>query len=411
MPRPKRASFPPVDEQLALLKRGAAEIIGEDELARKLERSRAERRPLVIKAGFDPTAPDLHLGHTVLLRKMRHFQQLGHEVVFLIGDFTGQIGDPSGQSEQRKPMTPAAIKQNAKTYQAQVFKVLDAKRTITRGNSEWFGKMAAADLAKLCGHFTVARVIERDDFQKRLHTGSPISMLELMYPILQAYDSVMLKADIELGGSDQKFNLLMGRRLQPDFGQEPQVVLMMPLLEGTDGAQKMSKSFGNAIGLHEPPEEVFGKTMSLPDTLTLKYAELLTDLDLTSLRSAHPMDAKKRLAHELVRLYHGEASAGRAQTHFKRVFQERQAPEEIPAIAVTLSRPTKLVDLLDAAPVKAALAKTAPSKSAFRRLIQQGGLRLDGARVDNVEAIVEPGRTYLLQLGRRHFFRLETQPT
>lgn len=402
------SKFPPVDDQLALIKRGVIELITEGELRAKLERSRKTGRPLIIKAGFDPTAPDLHMGHTVLLRKMRHFEQLGHQVIFLIGDFTGRIGDPSGLNEQRRPMTAAHVQRNANTYKTQVFTILDHRRTQVRFNSEWFSKLSAEQLAQLCGHFTAARIMERDDFQQRLQLGNPLSMLELLYPVLQAYDSVMLEADVELGGTDQRFNLLMGRRLQPDFGQASQVVLLMPLLEGTDGLQKMSKSLGNSIGINDAPHEMFGKTMSIPDPLTVKYAELLTDLELEPLKAMHPMEAKKHLAHGLVRLYHGAPAADRAQAHFERVFQQRQTPEAIDTVTLTMEAPTQLVELLDQPALRARLAAAVPSKSAFRRLIRQGGLRLDGRRVTNVDVSLEPGKAYLLQLGRRHFLRLHT---
>lgn len=409
MPSPRSAKFAPAAEQLSLIRRGVVELINEDELARKLERSRHAHRPLVIKAGFDPTAPDLHMGHTVLLRKLGHFQQLGHQVVFLIGDFTGQIGDPSGQNEQRPVLSPDEVKRHAQGYTRQIFKVLDRRRTQVRFNGEWFGKMSAAQLARLAGHFTAARIMERDDFQSRLRAGRPLSIVELLYPILQAYDSVMLKADVELGGTDQKFNLLMGRRLQPDFSQEPQVVLTMPLLEGPDGVQKMSKSLGNAIGINEPAKEIFGKTMSIPDALTMKYAELLTDLDLAALKAMHPLEAKKQLAHELVRLYHGAPLADRAQAEFERVFQQRQTPTAIETRTIRIPVGATFLDLWDQEALRAHFKDVAPSKSAVRRLIQQGGVKLDGQRMVHPDAAIEPSKTYLLQVGRRHFLKLHTQ--
>src|SRR5216117_1556636 len=324
-------SFAPVDEQLTYLKKGSSEIIRESELREKLERSRASGTPLRVKAGFDPTAPDLHLGHTVLLRKLKHFQDLGHTVTFLIGDFTGMIGDPTGRSATRPPLSPEEIMRNAKTYMAQVYKILaPPPKTETRFNSEWFDKMKSADFVRLAAKVTVSQMLEREDFHKRFQEEKPIAMHELLYPLAQGYDSVALKADVELGGTDQKFNLLMGRELQRATGQEPQVTLTVPLLEGLDGVQKMSKSLGNYVGINEPADDIFGKLMSLPDALMWRYFELLTRLDeseIASLRAGHPMDAKKRLASMITAQYHGHAAAVAAQEHFARIFQQRQQPE------------------------------------------------------------------------------------
>src|SRR3989338_7572432 len=291
----------PIKEQLTFIKRGVVEIIPEEELKDKIKKSLSEKKPLVIKAGFDPSAPDLHLGHTVLLRKLKHFQDLGHRLIFLIGDFTGMIGDPTGRSEARKRLTEKEIIENAKTYKKQVFKILDEKKTEVVFNSAWLAKMSLKDTLELMAHSTVSQVLVRADFNERYKSGKDISFLEFMYPLLQAYDSVELKADVELGGSDQKFNLLMGRELQKDFGQEPQIVLMMPLLLGLDGVNKMSKSFGNHIGIDESPEQIFGKVMSVSDTLMFQYYELLTDENLDGVKKMHPMEAKKNLAEIIVR--------------------------------------------------------------------------------------------------------------
>src|SRR6266705_5252482 len=313
-------NFPPVDEQLAYIKKGSAEIIRESELRAKLERSCAANRPLRVKAGFDPTAPDLHLGHTVLLRKMKHFQDLGHTVIFLIGDMTGLIGDPTGRNTARPPLTREEIDRNAETYKAQVFKNLDPAKTEIRFNSHWLGALHFEDTIRLCSHYTVARILERDEFSKRYKEGSPISCHELLYPLSQGYDSVALQADVELGGTDQKFNLLVGREIQCDYGQQSQVVLTTPILEGLDGMQKMSKSLGNAIGINEPPLEMYGKIMSISDEMMWRYYELLTDVpiayinnqkDMISAGTAHPMDIKKELAWMIVRDFHSKEAANK----------------------------------------------------------------------------------------------------
>src|SRR5579863_3363606 len=314
-------TFAPVDEQLAYIKKGSAEIVKESELRTKLERSLKTGKPLRVKAGFDPTAPDLHLGHTVLLRKLKHFQDLGHTVIFLIGDFTGMIGDPTGRSVTRPPLTPEEIMRNAKTYMAQVYKILDQHKTETRFNSEWFNKVTSADWIRLAAKFTVSQMLEREDFHKRFQEEKPIALHELLYPLAQGYDSVALQADVELGGTDQKFNLLVGREMQRGYGQESQVVLTMPILEGLDGVQKMSKSLGNAIGIQEPPFEMYGKLMSISDEMMWRYYELLTDVraseidamrDEVSHGGLHPMHAKKNLAHGIVRDFHGAAASDAA---------------------------------------------------------------------------------------------------
>ncbi len=336
-------NFPPVDEQLAYIKKGAAEIIHESELRERLEKSFKTGKPLRVKAGFDPTAPDLHVGHTVLLRKLKHFQDLGHTVIFLIGDFTGMIGDPSGRSATRPPLTREDVERNAETYKAQVFKVLDAKKTIVDFNSRWFAKMTAEDLIRLVAKFTVSQMLEREEFHKRFHEEKPIALHELIYSICQGYDSVALEADVELGGTDQKFNLLMGRTLQKDYGQPSQIVLMTPLLEGTDGVQKMSKSYGNYIGINEPPQEIYGKVMSISDELMWRYYELLTDVSTAQIKQMkadaasgkqHPMELKKALARRIVQDFHSEQAAKEADTNWAKQFQKDEVPENVEAVVV-----------------------------------------------------------------------------
>lgn len=390
-----------MDPSWDILFRGAVEVIQKEELLNKLRRSKAEGRPLRIKAGFDPTAPDLHLGHTVLFQKMRQFQELGHEVIFLIGDFTGMIGDPSGRSETRKPLTKEQVLKNAETYKAQVFKVLDPKKTTIRFNSEWFGTMTAEGLIRLASQYTVARILERDDFQKRYQQLQPISIHEFLYPLVQGYDSIALKADVELGGTDQKFNLLVGRELQKIEGQPQQVVMTMPLLEGTDGVRKMSKSYGNYIALEEPPAEMFGKVMSISDNLMWRYYELLTDEDLNRIRSTHPMEAKLQLASLLVTRFHGSEKAKEARERFDQVVGRGGGQVEELEYSPLLSYPKKWVDLL-------AELKFAPSKSEARRLIQQGAVELDGKKVSdpNEEAQLDQGRHYDLKVGKKIRYRI-----
>src|SRR6184192_4381894 len=331
-------SFAPVDEQLTYIKKGSAEIVKESELREKLEKSRASGMPLRVKAGFDPTAPDLHLGHTVLLRKLKHFQDLGHTVTFLIGDFTGMIGDPTGRSATRPPLRPEEIMRNAKTYMAQVYKILDSFKTEVRFNSEWFNKVKSEDWIRLAAKVTVSQMLEREDFHKRFQEEKPITMHELLYPLAQGYDSVALKADVELGGTDQKFNLLMGRELQRSYGQESQVVLTMPILEGLDGVQKMSKSLGNAIGIQEPPLEMYGKIMSISDEMMWRYYELLTDAQLPEIekmkRESHPMQAKKDLARRIVADFHSADAATRAAEDWARDFQRDEVPASVEEAAI-----------------------------------------------------------------------------
>lgn len=390
-------TFKPLKEQLEIIKRGTVEIILEEELRGKIEKSIASGKPLRIKAGFDPTAPDLHLGHTVLLGKLRQFQDLGHQVIFLIGDFTGLIGDPSGVSETRKPMTREEVLDNAKTYQRQVFKILDAKRTSIVFNSEWMGKMAAEDLVHLSSRYTVARMLERNDFQKRFNENKPISIHEFLYPLIQGYDSVALKSDVEIGGTDQKFNLLVGRELQREYGQEPQVVVTLPLLEGTDGVKKMSKSLGNYIGIEEPPSEIFGKVMSVNDEVMLRYYELLTDRTLKEIKKLHPKEAKKRLAWKIVESFHGREAAERAREDFEQKFERRT----FPAIeAVEADTALSLIDLL----LREKLVK---SKGEARRLIIQGGIEIDGERITDQNYRFTKTGEYAIKVGKKRFLRIK----
>jgi tyrosyl-tRNA synthetase len=397
-----------LSRQLDLILRGVVEVIQQAELEAKLTRSLKENRPLRVKAGFDPTAPDLHLGHTVLIHKLKHFQELGHHVIFLIGDFTGMIGDPTGQSETRVALSKEKVLENAKTYERQIFKILDPAKTLVEFNSRWMSTMTADALIQLSAHYSVARMLERDDFRKRYAEQKPISIHEFMYPLVQGYDSVSLKSDIELGGTDQKFNLLVGRDLQRGYGQEAQVVITMPLLEGTDGVRKMSKSLGNYIALEDTPNDMFGKLMSISDTLMLRYYELLTTEDMAGVKAAHPMEAKQALASLIVAQYHGEEAGRQARVAFRQKFQEREFPNE-PDVCVALTmadlhegRTIGLVDLV---------AKTGlvPSKSEARRLIIQGGLEVDEQKQSDAKAVISivAGRTYRLKVGRRKFAVVE----
>jgi tyrosyl-tRNA synthetase len=399
----------PINEQLALIKKGCQEIIREEELKARLERSLKTGKPLRVKAGFDPTAPDLHLGHTVLIHKLKHFQDLGHQVIFLIGDFTGLIGDPSGKSETRPPLTEDEVKANAATYERQIFKVLDPERTIIDFNSRWMKPMQAQDLIRLAARHTVARMLERDDFHKRYQSQTPIAVHEFLYPLIQAYDSVALAADVELGGTDQKFNLLVGRDIQREYGQEPQIVITLPLLEGLDGVQKMSKSLGNYVGIDEPPQAMFGKIMSLPDALMLRYYELLSDIspaDLATLARdletgvKHPRDAKEELAREIAARYHGAAAAHDAAREFAQVFREGGLPDEIDEVAISTDQARVW---LPKVMVEAGLAG---STSEGRRLISQGGVQVDGEKISDVNAEIPAGGTFLLQVGKRRFKRV-----
>jgi tyrosyl-tRNA synthetase len=396
------------EQQIAELERGAHEVLTGPDLRKKLARG----VPLKVKAGFDPTAPDLHLGHTVLLNKMRQFQQFGHEVTFLIGDFTGLIGDPSGRNTTRPPLTPAEVQANARTYEGQVFKVLDAQRTRIDFNSRWLSPLTATDVVKLAANYTVARMLERDDFSRRYKAGQPISVHEFLYPLAQGYDSVALRADVELGGTDQKFNLLVGRSLQEAYGQEPQVVLTMPLLEGTDGVNKMSKSLGNYIGIAEEPDSMFGKLMSISDTLMWRYFELLSfrplgeiaALKKAALEGRNPRDIKFELALEIVTRFHDAGAAARAQKAFTARVSEKAVPEDLPVRVIRV----------DAAGLRVAnllkQAGLAASTSEANRKIEEGAVRIDGAKATDRGLTLKAGAEHVVQVGSRRFARLKLEP-
>jgi tyrosyl-tRNA synthetase len=399
----------PVEEQLERIKRGAVDIIREEELLEKLKRAQKTGKPLRVKAGFDPTAPDIHVGHTVLIRKMKHFQDLGHTAIFLIGDFTGLIGDPSGRSATRKQLTAEEVQENAETYKQQIFKILDPQKTVIDFNTRWMMPLGTVGFIRLAGKYTVARILEREEFANRMKNQQPIAMHELLYPIVQGYDSVALEADVELGGTDQRFNLLVGRDLQREFGQESQVVLTLPLLEGLDGVQKMSKSLGNYIGINEAPNEQFGKVMSISDDLMLRYYELLTDVPLSEIQRLrqdvaaghrHPMDVKADLAVRIISVYHGAQAAEAAREEFNRVFRKREIPEDIETKEVSIaSGPLRLIKLL-------ATLNLAPSNTESQRLIESGAVHINDQRVtDPKTEISQPGE-YLIKVGKRRFLRL-----
>jgi len=403
-------NFQTADEQLAYLKKGVAEIIPEDQLKSDLEKSHHTGKPLRVYLGVDPTAPDLHLGHTVVLRKLKHFQDLGHTAVFLIGDFSAMIGDPTGVSETRPPLTREQVDANAKTYLDQVFKILDREKTEVRYNSEWLGKMSATDVVRLCSHYRLARMLEREDFRSRLEHAQPISVHELLYPLLTAFDAVSLQSDVELGATEQKFNLLVHREIQRAYGLPGQSILTMPILVGLDGSRKMSKSLGNYVGITEPPEEMFGKLMSIPDELMWNYYELATDRseqEIARLRSEvasgqlHPMDAKMKLGKEIVATFHGPDAGRKAADHFQRVFRDRQAPAEAAVKKISRGPAKKLTALL----VELGLA---PSKSEAERLIKQGGVEIDGQRVEDFRKEVDLTRPkeFLLRAGKKKFLRI-----
>ncbi|HST24072.1 MAG TPA: tyrosine--tRNA ligase [Blastocatellia bacterium] len=399
-----------IDEQIAFLTKGTIDCLPPDELKRKLERAEKTGKPLRVKAGFDPTAPDLHVGHTVLIRKMRHFQQLGHQVIFLIGAFTGMIGDPSGRSATRPALTLDQIKQNAETYKEQIFKLLDPERTELRFNSEWFSEFTAYDFIRLAAKVTIAQILERDDFKKRFASQVPISVHELLYPLAQGYDSVALESDVELGGTDQKVNLLMARQIQQGYGvKEPQLIMTTPLLEGLDGVQKMSKSLNNYIGITEPPREMFGKVMSISDDLMWRYYELLTDLtphEISEMKAAasrgerNPRDLKAELGRRIVADFHSETDAREASDEFDRMFRERQAPADIP-VAELPAEVVRLVKLM-------AAQGLAPSVAESQRLITQGSVRVNDERISDVrhEIGAQAGQEALIQVGKRKFLRV-----
>ena len=400
-------NFPPVHEQLAYIKKGAAEIVKEPELRAKLERSLKTGKPIRVKAGFDPTAPDLHLGHTVLLRKLKHFQDLGHTVIFLIGDFTGMIGDPTGRSATRPPLSREQIEQNAETYKAQVFKILSPEKTVVDFNSRWFSKFTAEDFIRLCAKYTVSQMLAREDFHKRFQEEKPIAVHELLYPLAQGYDSVALEADVELGGTDQKFNLLVGRELQRAYGQESQVVLTTPILEGLDGVNKMSKSLGNAIGIHEPPLEMYGKIMSISDDMMWRYYELLTDVRTEQIAEmkadvaggkAHPMALKKELARSIVADFHSGEAAAKAGEDWAKQFQKHEAPEDIEEIVAVVELTgdghVRLAKLLERVGL-------ADSVSDATRKLKQNSVKVNGQAVTTPVAALDVNQPLLIQIGRK----------
>ncbi len=399
----------PVAEQIELLSRGAVDLVSREELEKKLAKSVASGVPLRVKAGFDPTAPDLHLGHTVLIQKLKHFQELGHQVLFLIGDFTGMIGDPTGKSETRRPLTREEVAQNAETYKAQIFKILDPVRTEVVFNSAWLSQLTSHDFIRLASQLTVARMLERDDFKRRFEAQQPISIHEFLYPLIQGYDSVALKADVELGGTDQLFNLLMGRELQRAAGQPPQVVLTMPLLEGLDGVNKMSKSLGNYIGVSDPADDIYGKVMSIPDQLMFRYYELLSDLPASRIMrlrerlatgEAHPKEVKKALALELTCRYHGQDEGERAEENFERVFTRHGLPDDLPELTLAAGGgaiwlPKLLVD-----------AGLVAGTGEARRLIRQQAVAIDGEKVESEDQAVPAQGEVLLKVGKRRFCKV-----
>ena len=400
--------FPPVNEQLKIISRGTVDLIPMDELKVKLENSFKSGKPLRIKQGFDPTAPDIHLGHTVGIRKLKQFQDLGHQVVVIIGDYTGMVGDPSEKNSTRPRLTHEDVMENARTYEKQFFKILDREKTEVRYNGDWFSKMSFAEIMNLASKFTVARMLERDDFAKRYEAQQPISIHEFFYPLMQGYDSVMIKADIEIGATEQKFNLVIGRQIQKEYGHETQIVLTLPVLEGIDGVQRMSKSLGNYIGIDEAPEEMYGKTMRIPDELIYPYFELITDVDLNELGKikksledpkVNPMTLKRELARTIVRMYHNANAAKTAEDHFNLVHKEHDVPDDIPVFS--LKKKTKrLIDLM-------VEAKLASGTGEARRLIRQGGVKLDGETVTDELIELSLSNEKVLKVGKRKFLKIE----
>jgi len=398
----------PVEEQIKIIKRGVEEIITEEELIEKLTYSYKTNTPLRVKAGFDPTAPDLHLGHTVLIHKMRHFQELGHHVIFLIGDFTGMIGDPSGKSETRKSLTREEVLKNAETYKEQVFKILDPDKTEIAFNSKWMNKLGADGLIQLASQYTVARMLERDDFSKRYMSNKPIGVHEFLYPLIQGYDSVALRSDVELGGTDQKFNLLVGRDLQRNYGQKPQIAITVPILEGLDGVQKMSKSLGNYVGITEDPNNMFGKIMSISDELMFKYYLLLSEKTLEEIEKIkkdiesgklHPMNAKKELAFEIVKRYHGDESAKNAKDYFEQLFSKREIPDDIEEVVFDTS--LKLIEIITK-------LNFSSSNSDARRLANQGAVTINGEKVTDLNSVLVTGE-YILKVGKRKIAKIKVK--
>lgn len=400
--------FPPVKEQLEIIRRGVEELISEEEMVRKLENSIKTNQPLRIKQGFDPTAPDIHLGHTVGIRKLRQFQELGHTIVLIIGDYTGLVGDPSGKNETRPRLQYETLIKNAETYENQFFKILDRSKTEIHYNGEWFAKMKFDEIMNLAAKFTVARILERDDFTKRYKEGNPISLHEFFYPLMQGYDSVAIKADVELGATEQKFNLLTARDVQREYGQEPQVILTLPVLEGIDGGQRMSKSLGNYIGIDDEPDEMYGKIMSIPDNLILKYFTLVTDYSLAQLQEVkrrlndgqtNPMVLKKELARTIIKMYHSESAARQAEQNFEQIFSKKKTPDDIEEIIIPSSDlPKPLVKLLTE-------CGAVSSNGEARRLIQQGGVRINDEKISDINYAIQNKGEYITKVGKRRFFK------
>jgi len=399
--------FPSLNEQMDSIKRGTIEVLPEDELVKKIERSIKEEKPLIIKQGFDPTAPDIHLGHTVGIRKLKHFQDLGHQVVVIIGDYTAMVGDPSDKKSTRPRLSHEQVMAHAKTYQEQFFKILDEDKTQMRFNGDWFKEMSFEKVMNLAGKFTVARMLERDDFSKRYAGQQPISIHEFFYPLMQGYDSVVIKSDVELGATEQKFNLVIGRSIQKEYEQEPQCILTLPVLEGLDGKQRMSKSTGNYIGIDEPGNEIYGKTMSIPDEMIYRYFELITDVDSTELKnikgqleegSVNPRDLKKYLGRTLVRMYHGEGQVDSSEKAFENLFVKKDVPDEMPEIKMSEAE-MRIDDLM-------VFTKTADSKGAARRLVQGGGVSIDGEKITDAFTIVKNDSEKVLKVGKRKFVRI-----
>ena len=400
--------FPPVKEQLEIIKRGVEELISEEEMVKKLENSIKTNQPLRIKQGFDPTAPDIHLGHTVGIRKLRQFQELGHTIVLIIGDYTGLVGDPSGKNETRPRLQYETLMKNAETYENQFFKILDRSKTEIHYNGEWFAKMKFDEIMNLAAKFTVARILERDDFTKRYKEGNPISLHEFFYPLMQGYDSVAIKADVELGATEQKFNLLTARDVQREYGQEPQVILTLPVLEGIDGGQRMSKSLGNYIGIDDEPDEMYGKIMSIPDNLILKYFTLVTDYSLAQLEEVkrrlndgqtNPMVLKKELARTIIKMYHSESAARQAEQNFEQIFSKKEIPDDIEEIIIPSSDlPKPLVKLLTE-------CGAVSSNGEARRLIHQGGVRINNEKINDINYSFQNQGEYITKVGKRRFFK------
>lgn len=404
-----KTNFPPINEQMDLIKRGAFEIIPEEELVKKLERSIKENKPLIIKLGCDPSRPDLHIGHAVVLRKLAQFQSLGHQAILIIGDFTGMIGDPSGRNVTRPALSLEETRVHGQSYFEQASKVLDKEKTKIHYNSEWLGKMSFEDVIKLSSKYTVARMLERDDFTKRFRAGEPISIHEFLYPLAQAMDSVAIKSDVELGGTDQKFNLLVGRDLQREYGVEPQVILTMPLLVGTDGVEKMSKSYNNYIGLSDTPSDIYGRTLSIPDSLIYTYYELGTDVpkvellkvkELLENKDINPRNIKRDLAKVLVRMYHSQEEAVKAEEEFDKIFIKKEIPDEIPEI--TFDNSINGINILDLI-VKVDFA---PSKGEARRLVIQGGVSIDGNKIEDISETISIDKPIILKVGKRKFVKI-----